>query len=586
MSAIHRFAVACLFLAIAMGVQDAVADLGGFRITRFDVEVQVESNTDLTIVERIVVDFNEPRRGIYRDIPTRYTDPSGFQYGYGFRLLGVEGENGQPRQVKQTREGPMVRLRIGSPDRRLTGTQVYVVRYRARDVLRQFEGYDELYWNVTGNRWNTTIANASVVVRFPDNIAADDMEVSAWAGRYGSTAGNVSHATTAPGEVSVRSTSALGAREGLTVAVAFPPGVVEFPGIAARVWRFISWNLIVLVPLLALIFLIRRYRKHGIDPDIPTAVMVRYEPPPGVSAGAIGTLVDEQVDLIDITATIVDLAVRGYITIRTDVEEKLFGLMKTEVSSFTIQSDADQQDLLPHEQLVLDGLFASGETTVTTDDLKEKFYAKIPAIRDALYDRLVQKKLVAGNPQTVRRKTVGMGVFAGLVTGIGGFLWATFQGAVLPNAAVLPIFSAIVTFALFAGFARAMPRRTRIGVQAVSWARGFEEFADRVEGDRFDRDAARDIFETLLPYAMALGVATKWSRKFEGVYDEQHPGWYVGPSHGMHNFSTVAFQNSLHDTMSKAGESLASSPRSSGSSGSGGGGFSGGGGGGGGGGSW
>lgn len=101
-----------------------------------------------------------------------------------------------------------------------------------------------------------------------------------------------------------------------------------------------------------------------------------------------------------------------------------------------------------------------------------------------------------------------------------------------------------------------------------------------------ERDAARDTFESLLPYAMALGVATKWSRRFEGIYAEQAPRWYVGPMAGMHGFSTVAFHDSLQSAMAETGKSLAATPRSSGSSGSGGGGFSGGGGGGGGGGSW
>ena len=183
------------------------------------------------------------------------------------------------------------------------------------------------------------------------------------------------------------------------------------------------------------------------------------------------------------------------------------------------------QDLLLHERLILDGLFASQADLVTTEDLKEEFYKEIPGIRGALYDRLVEKRLVSGNPQTVRRKTVGLGVFAGLLTGIGGMLLGTAQGAVFPNAAALPVISGLATILLFAVFAPAMPRRTRRGVRAVSWARGFEEFADRVEQDRFERDAARDIFESLLPYAMALGVAPQWSRKFEGIYDEERPGW-------------------------------------------------------------
>jgi uncharacterized membrane protein len=290
--------------------------------------------------------------------------------------------------------------------------------------------------------------------------------------------------------------------------------------------------------------------------------------------------------MIDITATIVDLAVRGYLTIETEVEEKFFGLKKDEVTWFKRDPNQIVADLLPHERRVLDGLFDADPAQVTTEDLKEEFYKRIPGISADLYDRLVALKFVTGNPQTVRRTTVGLGFVTGLGTAGVGLAWAAMQGAVFPNAAILPIACGIVTIAMFSGFAPAMPRRTREGVRVASWARGFEEFVDRVESDRFERAAARDVYEKLLPYAMALGVATKWSRKFEGIYDEEAPGWYVGPHGHRRGFSTVMFHSSLNDAMSSASESMASRPRSSGSSGSGGGGFSGGGGGGGGGGSW
>jgi uncharacterized membrane protein YgcG len=563
----------------------AQADRGGFHITRFDCDVVVQENSDLIVEERIEVLFTEPRHGIYREIPIHYTDPKGYQYGYDFRVLAVEDGNGRSRQVKQTRNKAMVRLRIGSPDRTVNGRQVYLVRYRARDVLRQFFGYDELYWNVTGNGWNVPIDAAQVTVHLPEAFPADSLDVSGWAGGYGSREGNVRVENLEPGVVRVSSQIPLDAREGLTVSVAWPPGVVSFPGKLTRAWRFLMMNGIILVPLLVFFYLLRRYRKHGVDPDIPPSVMVRYEPPPDVSAGTIGTLVDERVDMADITATIVDLAVRGYITIRTEVEEQFWGLKKTNVTSFTRNAGAPVSELLLHEQLILDGLFAQHASLVTTEDLKEKFYRKIPGIRTALYERLVQKGFSSGSPEKVRQRTVAMGVLVGGLTIAVGIAWGMHQGAVFPNAAVLPIGAGVVSAVLFGIFAPAMPRRTHAGVRVVSWARGFEEFVDRVEEDRFERDAARGIYEKLLPYAMALGVATQWSRKFEGIYADQPPTWYVGPAHHR-SFSTVSFHSSLQSAMSDTGRSMASTPRSSGSSGSGGGGFSGGGGGGGGGGSW
>jgi uncharacterized membrane protein len=159
------------------------------------------------------------------------------------------------------------------------------------------------------------------------------------------------------------------------------------------------------------------------------------------------------------------------------------------------------------------------------------------------------------------------------------------RGVRAPAGVVVPIVTGAVTSILFWSFAKAMPRRTTKGAQARQWALGFQEFATRVEADRLERSVAdpRRAFEALLPYAMALGVADEWAGKFEGIYQERQPDWYVGPYAGS-TFSTRGFERSLSGAMAATSQSMTASPRSS--SGSGGGGSSGGGGGGGGGGSW
>jgi uncharacterized membrane protein len=166
-----------------------------------------------------------------------------------------------------------------------------------------------------------------------------------------------------------------------------------------------------------------------------------------------------------------------------------------------------------------------------------------------------------------------------------GVGWVWFEGGILPEGILLPIAAGILTTLVFFGFAPAMPRRTKKGVEMREWAVGFEEFVDRVESSQLEADRARNVYETLLPYAMALGVAEQWSRQFEGIYAAAGPSWYAGgdPSTG---FSTRSFSNSLTSAMAQTGQAMTSAPRSQGSSGSGGGGSSGGGGGGGGGGSW
>ncbi|UCE01463.1 MAG: DUF2207 domain-containing protein [Candidatus Latescibacterota bacterium] len=576
-----RASIAILACAATILVAAAArADLGGFTIARFHTDLTVQANADLLVEERIEVDFSQARHGIYRSIPVCYTDRIGVGYSYRFRLLEVVDEHGKAHETRVRRKGRDVRIRIGSADRRVRGRVVYILRYEVRGALRRFEDSQELYWNSTGHEWNTTIRTASATVRLPVAFDADSLVTVAYAGRFGSREQPVEIVVPGPGVVTYTVTRPLAPREGLTIVAAWPPGAVGFPGRVSRALGFLSDNWIVLVPLACLGLLWRRYVRSGRDPG-SYSVAVRYEPPANVSPGGIGTILDEQVHLRDITATIVDLAVRGYLTIRESKKELLWGLVSSEETRFARNPDKSDADLHPHERRILEGLFESGHD-VSTKDLENEFYKRLPGIRSALYDRLVDQGHFAGNPSTVRRRYVGGGFAAGALTAGVGILWVFWRGGVLPNALIVPIASGAVTFLLFLFFSPAMPRRTHAGTRLRMWALGFQEFTARVDKHQLEQADARSVFERLLPYAMALGVASKWAKKFEGIYDQAGPVWYAS-THHHHGFSTHAFEQSLSGAMSRAGQSLATSPRSSGS---GGGGFSGGGGGGGGGGSW
>lgn len=571
------------FLILAAGRPGtAAADRGAFVIHDFRTDLTVDPDAGLTVVERIVVDFSAPRHGIYRTIPVHYTDGKGFAYSMHFHLRDVVDGAGTPQKVKVTSRGKYVNLRIGDASHTVNGRVTYVIRYGVEDALGSFPEHDEIYWNATGHEWNTRIEHASARVHLPAPLPADSLEVASYAGRFGARDRSASVAYPEPGTVDFNLAGALGPLEGLTVAVGWPKGYVRYPGTAARVASFLGDNWILLFPFGFLAFLWRRYRRGGRDPEGPVSVVVRYEPPKGVTAGEIGTLLDERVDLRDLTAVIIDLAVRGYLVIREEEHTILFSWLKSKQTIFERKRDKPDADLLPHERKILDGIFASGDV-VASSELKQKFYKNIPGIKDSLYDRLTRGGYFAGSPESVRNRFRGLGILAAIATAGLGLWTAGARGGVFPQAGVVPVLAGVVALVLFLLFAPAMPRRTKAGVEMRDWALGFKEFVDRVERPNLNADEARNVFEALLPYAMALGVSTAWARRFEGIYQGHPPTWYVGPGTGT-SFSTLAFEQSLASSMRQVGQQMTASPRSS--SGSGGGGFSGGGGGGGGGGSW
>jgi hypothetical protein len=282
----------------------------------------------------------------------------------------------------------------------------------------------------------------------------------------------------------------------------------------------------------------------------------------------------------DITATLVDLAVRGHLRIEERDDRKLFGLIGgREYVLHRLEPPDGGGDLAPHERLVCDGIFSGRGASVELSELEDEFYAELPGIRAGIFDRLLERGLYHARPDRVRtRWTVGGAIAGVVIAGIGGAVAGRFLMTPVP----FLVAGGLVALILI-GFGRVMPARTEAGARLLEQVLGFEEFLRRVEAEHFKRVilGKPELFDRYLPFAMAFGVEQKWGRAFEGIYT-QAPTWYVGS--GVGHFSASRFSSSLAALSSRASSTMSSSPRSSSGSGFSGGSSGGGGGGGGGGG--
>ncbi|MGH7443632.1 MAG: DUF2207 domain-containing protein, partial [Longimicrobiales bacterium] len=336
---------------------------------------------------------------------------------------------------------------------------------------------------------------------------------------------------------------------------------------------FVRANGILLVPLLAFFLMHGWWRKHGRDPE-ELSIAPQYEPPAGLTPGELGMLVDNKADMRDVTATIVDLAVRGFLVIEDEEESHIFGLVKSRTYAFElVRAQAEWTGLRPHEVGLLHALFDDGaRTRVSIEELENSFYQDLPDIKKRLTESLIEHGFCSKRPDKVIGKYVLIGVLAGLIVGVGGVVWLIRLGESPLPAAI----AAFLTVAVMIGFALVMPARTVRGARMREHALGFGEFLQRVEQDRFDRVVKTpEMFEKYLPYAMAFGTEKNWARAFDDIYREP-PDWYRG-YHGTQFFAHGLATN-LSSMASSTSNAMASAPRSSsGSSGFGGGGFSGGG---------
>jgi len=563
-----------LLLSLATAAAPAAAQRS-FVIERFAATIRVEPSGDLDITETISPRFSGSWNGIIRSIPVQYRTPQGFNWTLGVSLVGVTDPSGQPLRTETTRERHYIKYKIWIPGAQ-DATRTLVLHYRASNGLRFFDDHDELYWNVTGDEWDVPIESASATIELP--AGAQGVRAIAFNGAYGSVARDAQVAV-AGASIRITLPHQLEFHEGLTAVVGWNKGLVAEPTAVQRVGGFLRTNWPLLVPLLVFLVAFLSWRRRGRDPRL-RPIAVQYDPPEGLTPAEAGTLIDESADLRDITATMVDLAVRGYLKFEERDERHLHGLIgKLEYVLHRLRPPAEWSGLKGHERKVLEGLFEDGAESVKLSDLQNEFYRQIPGINSDLFDQLVQRGFYRTRPDSVRARWMGCGMFLGVCFAVlGGMAAAKFSLTPVPF-----VIAGILSAAILLFFGRIMPARTEAGARALEAVLGFEEFLTRVEKEHYERIAKRpELFERYLPFAMALGVEKKWAKAFEGIYTTP-PTWYVGSPGGFASFNASQFSSRLADFSGKAGSTMASSPRSSSGSGFGGGGSSGGGGGGGGG---
>jgi uncharacterized membrane protein len=542
-------------------------------IQSFDATIAVSADGSIVVEETIVPRFTGSWNGIFRTIPVQYRTPQGLNYTLRLDVESVTDDEGRSLKYENSRERHYRKLKIWVPGAQDTAKTVKL-RYRVANGLRFFDEHDELYWNVTGDEWEVPIESASAVVRLPGGVSG--LRATAFRGAFGST--EQSAVSIGEGEVSVSTTSGLGMREGLTLVVGWNPGIVHRPTAVEKTASVVYSNVPLAIPPVILFLMWRLWRARGRDPEL-APIATQYEPPAQMTPAELGTLIDGTPDMRDITATIVDLAVRGYVHISETKQEHLFGLLSSADYTFVLKKPrSDWSRLKTHERDLLDGMFGSVDS-IALSHLKNKFYKHLPGLKSELYGILVNGGYYTGRPDRVRMIYIVAGVLLGFLMAVGGAVVMTGLGMQPGSGIVAGILSGVIIM-VFGWF---MPSRTVRGTRELEKVLGFQEFLSRVEGDRLERMVKTpELFEKFLPYAMALGVEDNWAKAFEGIYTTP-PSWYSGPG-GIHTFRPSTLTSNLGAMSTAAASTMASAPRSSGGSGfsggSSGGGFGGGGGGG------
>jgi uncharacterized membrane protein len=562
-------AVLVLLLGILPGL--ASAQVRNWRIADFKDTIAINSEAGTFVSEKITLVFVGQWHGIHRTIPVEYPGPHGTNYTLFVDVKSVTDENGNKLKYESSKSGDFLDLKIYIPDA-VDATRVVNIDYTARNAIRAFDDHDEFYWNVTGNDWPIPIDQASAFVTLPEN-AAGGLRAQAFTGVYGSTEGAAT-AEVKGADVMFETTNPLPMRGGLTIDIYIPKGVLKQPGALTKLFWFLGSNPIVFLPLLTFGVMFGVWHTVGKDPEPGMSVAPMYEPPKGLTPAEVGTLIDDSTDPRDITSTIVDLAVRGYVKIEEKVDTFLVFKKKDYVLHLPKPREQWGNELSPHERVMLENIFAGGSETPLSS-LKNRFYTAIPVIREDIMSALKRKGMYMLDPGSANGYSIAAAVAIGVVVAALWYLgWKN-----LFNSVPLLIGSGLISAMIWWLFARQMTAKTVLGTRTLVAVLGFQEFMNRVDADRIKR-LPPDTFEKYLPYAMALGVEQHWAQAFAGIVKDP-PNWYVSP--GGYAFNPIFFSSSMHSMASDMHQVFVSAPRASssgsgfGGAGGGGGGFSGGG---------
>jgi uncharacterized membrane protein YgcG len=561
------------------------------RILSFESAVRVLPDSTLEVVEtlRVRAERRQIRRGILRDFPTRYVDRRGRNIVVGFNVLGVT-RDGAPEPFHLERLSNGVRVWIGDTDVYLQpATYTYRIVYRTDRQLGFFEDHDELYWNVTGNGWVFPIDYASARVTLPDGVPEDAIRLQAYTGPQGAR-GSDWDARLDAGSAVFATTRKLAPFEGLTIVVSWPKGFVAPPDGWHRVGYLLrdAWPAFVGVGglVLLLFYYQRAWAAVGRDPA-RRVVVPNYEPPDGLSPAALRYLSRMSYDDRCLAAAVLDLAVKGRLTI----DQAPSGLLRTGKFSLLQRSPPADTPITADEQVLLDKLFSAGPLL----ELDDKNHELLRKAREAHLATL--KKSLIPAQFRINSGWHTAGILLSLLVGVvaiavpllvGGFgpawLLASPPGWVTLGA-VGAAFLADVIF----GWLLKAP--TVAGRAAMDRIEGFRLYLDVAEGNDLrlldEPPLTPELYERNLPAALALGVEQNWAERFADVFATQpagsySPGWYHGDRWDGGN--VTSFSSGFGSSFSSAISSASTAPGSS--SGGGGGGSSGGGGGGGGGGGW
>jgi uncharacterized membrane protein len=567
------FALSFLFIFLSLPVL-ARENVTDWYIKDFRTEVVINTDSSLTITETILADCGKAvgKHGIFRVLPIVNKTKDG-NFITPVELISITDAIGNHLKYQESRGQETVTYKIGDPKKTVQGENTYIIKYKLKGVIRNLnETQDELYFDILGSFWDLEIDSYQANIIFPQGINSGNSEVYLYSGNLDSRINSlVIYEWKSENNLEILSTKMISEKQGVTVSVVFPSDVLTLykPSVAEKAAYNVSqyvpmtispqnlwWQVILTLVLIFLAFFM--WYKYGRDPKSNRPIVAEFEAPENMTPLEMSLILKETGGHNKaITATIINLAVKGYLKIEK-LEKKIFFLGD---DYKLIKTDKKTEDLYKYEEVVLSALFKRGDE-VRLSSLKNKFATDIRGLSSNISSDLKERGLIDKKSIWWQIGMISLG-FLLVVTSFGGL-----------------IMLAGIAFIIFGAFMR---RLTSEGSEIKRKIKGFKLYLETAEKYRARFYEKENMLELILPYAILFDLTGKWLKKMRDIYGEDyfknHHLTFMTGALVLSDFNN--FETAISDISRSVSSHVASS-----SSGSSGGGSVGGGGGGGGGGGW
>lgn len=592
---------------------------GDYEITNYKLDIVVNENNIFNVTEIIDVNFLQPKHGIYRKIPTytRVLMPDGAYKAITAVISNVKIQ--QNTNCVTGKEDDYYFLKFGNANETLTGNYTYAFSYDYRIGPDIYENSDYFFFNLVGTEWDTRVDNVEYTITMPKDFDSSKIEFAS-GNTHNSTYADVEYTVTG-NTISGKLNTILNAGEAFTIKIELPDGYFKNASFMNKTLTIVYCIVPILVAIIYFVFAFIFTKNNLVEP-------ITFYPPDNLNSLDLAFLFKGKVNASDVSSLIIFLANKGYISIEERAQTTKKG--KTTKSKIIFYKLKDYDGNNKNEKLVMNGLFPTGKSTTTAEEVKTDFYLTTNAV--------IKNKNKSSEKKKILAKVNNAFLVIGVILAMFLFIWSILIPNIVIKAystilACCFVFIFLVTFmtilykifdpkpmpiilfilgflsfvihstleivfkglticsvffficialAILVNFvALKVNKRTEYGAVMLGKIKGFKQFLTLAEKPKLEElvEENPSYFYDILPYTYVLGVSKKWISKFDDIVNSP-PSWYIGVS--FDNFSLIALTNSINRSMNSASSSH--SPSSDGSFS--GGGFSGGGFGGGGGGSW